>query len=81
MNFIKDWLDQKLIPEWKKALLMLSVQFDLCMGAVTAMWLAVPDDERASLAALLGINPSWLLVAGVAVRIYLRLRPQPELHQ
>lgn len=74
------WLDTKLIPEWDKALQMLSVQWNLVMGVLTSIWLAVPEDQRSALASLLGVNPGVLVVVGVAVSIYLRLRPQPKLH-
>jgi hypothetical protein len=64
------WLDTKLIPEWEKALQMLSVQWNLVMGVLTSIWLAVPDDQRSALASMLGVNPGVLVVLGVVVSIY-----------
>ncbi|MBT2300354.1 hypothetical protein J7E70_07740 [Variovorax paradoxus] len=76
-----EWLDTKLIPEWDKAWRMLSVQWTAVMGVATTMWLAVPDSDRSAFASMLGINPGYLLLAGMAVNIYLRLKPQPKLHE
>lgn len=76
-----DWLDNKLIPEWDKAWKMFSVQWTAFMGVITASWLAVPDADRSAFASMLGINPGYLLVAGMLINIWLRLKPQPKLHE
>jgi hypothetical protein len=74
------WLDEKLIPEWEKAWKMLSVQGMAVMGVLTTVWLSVPDEDRSALASMVGINPGYLIVLGLLVNVYLRLRPQPKLH-
>jgi hypothetical protein len=60
----------KLIPEWKRAWRMLSVQAMTLATALQGAWLGVPDDMKA------GINPSIvnascmvLLVLGIVGRL------------
>jgi hypothetical protein len=76
MNFLTDWFDKTLIPEWRKALKMLSVQWGLICVAAAPVWDALPEDKRASLLAILGISPAWYVAAAVGVGIVLRLKGQ-----
>jgi len=63
----------KLIPEWRKAWRMLSVQ----IGALAVLWVALPADTQASVLSLLGIDPKNLPgLIGLAV-ILGRLVAQP----
>lgn len=76
MNFITSWFDKTLIPEWRKALKMLSVQWaGLCLAAAP-IWGALSDEQKASLLGILGIRPEWYVGAAVAIGIYLRLKNQ-----
>jgi hypothetical protein len=76
MNFISNWLDKTLIPEWRRALKMLSVQWGALCLAAAPIWGALSDEQRASLLGILGIRPEWYVVAAVAIGIYLRLKNQ-----
>jgi hypothetical protein len=63
-----------LIPEWKRAWRMLSVQ----IGALSVLWVALPADTQASVLSLLGIDPKNLPgLIGLAV-ILGRLVAQPK---
>lgn len=76
---IVSWLDSTLVPEWRKALKMFSVQSDILLGALATIWLALGDEERAALAAFIGVPPAYILIAGALFKIYLRLKEQPSL--
>lgn len=77
---LSEWLDKKLIPEWRTAYEFASVKGLAVMGTLTTIWLAVPDSDRSALASMVGINPGYLIVAGLVVTLYQRLKKQPELH-
>lgn len=63
-----------LIPEWKRAWRMLSVQ----VGALAVLWVALPATTQAAVLDLLGIDAKSLPgIVGVAV-ILGRLIAQPE---
>ena len=60
----------KLIPQWKKALRMFSVQAMVLAGAIQGAWVALPHEMKAS------ISDDWmryitiaLMVAGVIGRL------------
>lgn len=76
MKKIIDWLDAHLIPEWRKACTLLSVQFGLVGSALAGVWLALSDDQQAALLAWLHINPKWVAPIGFLLAIYLRLKRQ-----
>lgn len=80
MNFLTDYFDKTLIPEWRKAVAFLSVKADLIMGTLVGAWITVPDDQKAAFAGLLKIDPAWLVIVGIVIRLYYRLKKQPELH-
>src|SRR5690606_27869589 len=60
----------KLVPQWRKALRMFSVQAMVLAGAIQGAWVAIPGDLKAS------ISDDWmryitiaLMVAGVIGRL------------
>lgn len=64
----------KLIPEWRKAWRMLTVQ----IGAVAVLWVTLPADTQAQILRLLGLSEEQLpAVLGVLV-IVARLIAQPK---
>ena len=65
----------RLIPNWRKAGRMLSVQAMGVAGAVQAAWLILPADMKAT------IPPAWvqwLTVALLVMGVFGRLVDQPE---
>lgn len=64
----------KLIPEWRRAWRMLTVQ----LGALAVLWVALPADTQAAVLQLLGLSEEKLpAVLGVLV-ILARLIAQPK---
>ena len=76
MNFIANWFDKTLVPEWRRALKMLSVQWGALCLAAAPIWAALSDEQKASLLGILGIRPEWYVAVAVVIGIYLRLRNQ-----
>jgi hypothetical protein len=67
----------KLIPEWRRAWRMLSVQ----VGALAVLWVALPPQTQAAVLELLGIEAQHLPgLLGVAV-ILGRLIAQPRVRE
>jgi hypothetical protein len=67
----------KLIPEWRRAWRMLSVQ----VGALAVLWVALPAETQAAVLRLLGIDAQHLPgLVGVAV-ILGRLIAQPRVRE
>ena len=66
----------KLIPEWRQAWRMLSVQ----VGALAVLWVALPADTQAAVLGLIGIDQKHMPgLVGLAV-ILGRLIAQPKLY-
>lgn len=60
----------KLIPQWRRAWRMFSVQAMTLAGAVQAAWALMPEDLKAQLpAGLVPVVSIVLLVAGIAGRM------------
>jgi hypothetical protein len=78
-QILVDYLDKTAIPEWRSAWRLLSVQGGVIMGLLTTSWLAVPDADRSAFASMLGVNPGYVLLAGIVVNVYLRLKAQPAI--
>jgi hypothetical protein len=76
MNFLTEWLDKTLIPEWRKALKMLSVQWGVLCMAAAPIWESLSEEQRASLLGILGISSAWYVVAAVVIGVVLRLKSQ-----
>lgn len=76
MKFIADWFDKVLVPEWRRALKMLSVQWGVLCVAIAPIWESLTDDQRASLLGILGISPAWYVAAAVVIGVVLRLKSQ-----
>lgn len=67
----------KLIPEWRRAWRMLTVQ----IGAVAVVWVALPAETQASVLRVLGLSEDQLpAVLGVLV-IVARLIAQPKVRE
>lgn len=67
-----------LIPEAKNWWRMFSVQAMLAAGTIQGVWLALPDDLRAS------VPDSWLRVATIALLlagVAGRVVSQPKVHE
>ena len=73
-----EWFDKTLVPEWRAALKMMSVWWNLVCAAAVPVWLALTEDQRASILSALGINPGWIVVALFVVGILARLKSQPS---
>lgn len=74
----------KLIPDWRHAWDYLSVKVQAIAGAAVAGWLLLPEDQRASLIALLPFNfggkgPALLVLLAFMGGIFARLKAQPDL--
>ena len=64
----------KLIPEWRRAWRMLSVQ----VAGLAVVWGALPADQQAAILALVGVGPERIpALLGLAV-IVGRLIDQPK---
>ena len=67
-----------LIPEAGKAYRLASVQVLTLASIVWGAWIALPPDQQAAIAALLGIDPSrWMPLLGFLTAIVARLVAQP----
>jgi hypothetical protein len=67
----------KIIPEWRRAWRMLSVQ----IGALAVLWVALPAETQAAVLRLVGIDAQHLPgLVGVAV-ILGRLIAQPRVRE
>jgi hypothetical protein len=65
-----------LIPQWRRAWRMLSVQ----LSAVIVAWVALPEAQQAALAGLAGIAPDAVPGVLAALAILGRVVDQPALH-
>jgi hypothetical protein len=66
----------KLIPHWRRAWRMLSVQ----LSAVIVAWVALPEAQQVALAGLVGIAPDAVPGVLAALAILGRVVDQPALH-
>lgn len=73
---ISDWFDKVLIPEWRKALKMFSVWWNILCGAAVPVWLTLPEDKQAAILSAVGVNPGWLVAAAFVIGILARLKAQ-----
>ncbi len=71
-----NWLDKVLIPEWRKALKMMSVNWNLICTAAVPLWLALPKESQDSILSAIGIPPAYLIAAAFVVGIFARLKSQ-----
>lgn len=76
MNFLSNLFDKTLIPEWRSSLKMLSVIWNLICAAAAPGWMALTDDQKASILGIVGIGPGWIVAAAFVVGIVLRLKAQ-----
>jgi hypothetical protein len=67
----------KLIPQWRRAWRMFSVQ----ASALVLAWLAIPADQQEAFAALIGIAPETIPGALAALAILGRLVDQPKVRE
>lgn len=80
MNLITNFFDKTLIPEWRKALAMLSVQWNGILVVATPLWIALSEEQKQSLLSILGISGGWYVAAAFLITIVLKLKAQPKLH-
>ena len=76
MNFITQYFDKVLVPEWRKAWKMLSVLWNSVCAAAAPGWLLLTDDQRTALLTLIGVKPAWIVGAAFLIGIVLRLKAQ-----
>lgn len=78
MDLIK-WLDEKLVPDWRRSWQWFSVQSELVAGSMAAVIAGYPD-ILPQLAALMGGTPRLqaVVVAFVLITLVLRLWNQQE---
>ena len=65
----------RLVPNWRKAWRMLSVQAMAVAGAIQAAWAVLPDDMKSTIPPTL---VQWLTLGLLALGIAGRLVDQPE---
>lgn len=73
---IINWFDKVLVPEWRKALKMMSVWWNIIWAAAVPGWLTLPEDQKASILGAIGVNPGWIVMAAFVVGILARLKSQ-----
>lgn len=66
----------KLVPQWRRAWRMFSVQ----ASAVIVAWVALPEAQQVALAGLVGIQPDAVPGLLAALAILGRVIDQPALH-
>ncbi|KWT89368.1 MULTISPECIES: hypothetical protein [unclassified Variovorax] len=76
MNAISTWFDKVLVPEWRKALKMLSVWWNIIWAAAVPVWLSLPEDKQGAILSAIGVNPGWLVAAAFVIGILARLKSQ-----
>jgi hypothetical protein len=76
MNAISEWFDKVLVPEWRKALKMASVWWNILWASAVPVWLTLPEDKQAAILSALGVNPGWLVTAAFVIGIVARLKSQ-----
>lgn len=67
----------RLIPEWRRAWRMLSVQ----IAALAVLWVALPADAQASILGAIGIDAADLPGVLGALMIVARLVAQPKVRE
>lgn len=71
-----------LIPNWKKAWRMASVQLSALGVAVTGAWVLTPYETQQAILALFGITePGVIAMVGFVAVVYGRIVQQPGLHK
>ncbi len=76
MNFITDYFDKTLIPEWRSAWQKWSIKFQAYVAAGIGIWALVPEESRSEVLAAIGVPPRWIVLAIVVIGIALRLKKQ-----
>lgn len=67
----------KLIPQWRRAWRMFSVQ----VSAVIVAWVALPVEQQEALAGLVGITPDAVPGVLAAIAILGRMVDQPKVRE
>lgn len=65
-----------LIPEWRKAHRMLSVQLVALLATAVEVWNSLPAEQQASVMDALGVKPSTALLVGLLAVLLGRLIKQ-----
>lgn len=79
---IGDWFDEVLIPEWRQAYKFLSVQLSTIFTTAVVVWLSLPEEQKASILEIIGVNgASTLALVSFVMIVIARLKSQPNLPQ
>lgn len=76
MKAISNWFDRVLVPEWREALKMASVLWNLVWASVVPAWLLLPEDKQAAILSAVGINPGWIVMVAFLLGVAARLKSQ-----
>lgn len=77
ISSLKTKLDTVLIPEWRTAYRLFSVQASTIFSASSLGWMALDDSQKASILNAIGLNgPAALALAGFVLIIIARLKAQ-----
>ncbi len=80
MTAIIDYLDKVLVPEWRKALSMLSVWWNMICASAAPAWVMLTDDQKASILGVVGVHPAMYVSAAFVISIVLKMLKQSALH-
>lgn len=78
MNFLTDYFDKTLIPEWRLAWQKWSIKFQAGIGAAVGIWALIPEENRSDVLAAIGVQPRWIVLMIVVIGIALRLKKQSK---
>jgi hypothetical protein len=84
MNKVKQWLaeyfDKKLIPDWRAAWDKLSIRWNALLIAAGTFWILLPSDVQTQIIdtvlGFFGVPTSWTIVVIGVVGVFLRLKKQ-----
>jgi hypothetical protein len=67
----------KLIPEWRKAWKLHSVQLSALGATVAGVWVALPEAQQRAVLEAFGLtDPTWLALGGFVAIVIVRLTAQ-----
>lgn len=80
LSKLKEKIVNNLIPDWKQAYKMFSVQISTIFSTALTVWLVLPEDQKAAILGIVGVNgASALALAGFVLVVIGRLKSQPSL--
>lgn len=75
-QWVVDYFDQKLIPDWRAAWGKLSIKFNTLVAGAIGIWAMVPEESRSDVLAAVGVQPRWIVLTIVVIGVILRLKKQ-----